>query len=188
MRDNIFLFHDIVTPQECDYIIQNFGTDLDKSATLGEEIPGYRTANVNWIRDTNNELIYNYETCLEKLTLVPRSHYENPHVIKYDIGGEYKRHHDFFHPNTDYYVDCMRQAGQRTHTVILYLNDDFTGGQTFFEEQDVMVTPQKGSMVMWTNIDINRNPLYNTIHAGLPVISGTKYIMVVWIREFPFRK
>jgi prolyl 4-hydroxylase len=48
------------------------------------------------------------------------------------------------------------------------------------------VTPLKGKLVVWDNLNPNGSLDYTSIHAGLPVISGIKYIAVIWIRENKF--
>jgi hypothetical protein len=40
--------------------------------------------------------------------------------------------------------------------------------------------------VVWDNLNPNGSLDYTSIHAGLPVISGIKYIAVIWIRENKF--
>lgn len=185
---NITILKNQISNHVCNYIIKKYSTDLIESDTLGEKIPEYRTANVNWIYDPDSDpIISKYETLIENIINIPRKYFELPHIVKYNPNGQYKNHHDFFHKNTDYYSNCMKEGGQRTKTIILYLNDDFTGGETNFPEKNITVKPETGAICIWNNIDENNNPDHDSIHAGLPVISGTKYIMVIWVREGPFR-
>jgi len=111
---------------------------------------------------------------------------ELPNFIRYQVGGQYKLHHDFFHPNTDYYEECVRRGGQRKKTALIYLNENFKGGETDFPKLNTRVTPKTGKLVVWDNLDDQGNPLKDSLHAGLPVTEGTKYIVVIWIRERSF--
>jgi prolyl 4-hydroxylase len=49
-----------------------------------------------------------------------------------------------------------------------------------------MVTPKKGRALAWKNLKDDGSPDYESLHAGLPVLAGTKWIAVVWIRENKF--
>ena len=111
---------------------------------------------------------------------------ESIHVVKYSVGEEYKDHHDFFHPGEEYYEDEVNRGGQRLKTALVYLNDDFEGGETNFPNLNIKVDPKKGKLVLWDNIKDDGSLDYDSLHAGLPVKSGYKYIAVIWIRENEF--
>lgn len=179
-------YYNMISAADCDAIINEHGGDLAASTTLGQYIEGYRTAENKWIYDEHDNLINSFIYKVSELTKKPIENQEKPTLIKYEIGGEYKNHHDYFHPGTDYYDSCMAQGGQRTHSAILYLNDDFTGGETHFPTLDITVKPKKGSIVIWNNMDNGRiDP--DSFHAGLPVIEGRKWILILWIRERKFQ-
>jgi hypothetical protein len=50
----------------------------------------------------------------------------------------------------------------------------------------IKVNPVKSKVVIWDNLNEDGTLDYESIHAGLPVISGTKYIATIWIRENKF--
>jgi prolyl 4-hydroxylase len=108
---------------------------------------------------------------------------EQLHFVHYAVGGEYKVHHDFFHPGTDYYKDSIGRWGQRKKTALIYLNDNFKGGETEFPEVKRTIIPKKNKLVIWDNLKENGELDYASLHAGLPVIEGIKQIVVLWIRE-----
>lgn len=62
-----------------------------------------------------------------------------------------------------------RSSCKRYLAFLFYLNDGFTGGETVFYP-DTTINPIKGSVVVFP-------PTWQYPHAGLPVESGTKYIM-----------
>lgn len=62
-----------------------------------------------------------------------------------------------------------RSSAKRYLAFLFYLNDDFEGGQTIFYPGNV-VEPVKGSVVVFP-------PMWMFPHRGMPVITGTKYIM-----------
>ena len=81
--------------------------------------------------------------------------------------------------------DFIGKSGNRTHSFLIYLNDDFKGGETKFIKQDRIVTPETGKGLLWTNT-IDGELLKDSEHAGLPVTEGYKYILIIWVRENKF--
>lgn len=53
-------------------------------------------------------------------------------------------------------------------TFMIYLNDDFTGGQTAFYEFDVDVAPRLGMALVFQ---------HRLLHEGCTVRSGVKYVL-----------
>jgi len=105
---------------------------------------------------------------------------------RYAVGQEFKAHTDYFEPNgADYPVYCS-VAGNRTWTVMIYLNDVQAGGATRFTAIDKMVQPERGKLLAWNNRlpDGAVNP--STIHHGMKVRAGVKYIVTKWFRERPW--
>lgn len=171
--------------EECDALINEAKSHFFRTTTLGKEIDGYRVADGAWLSNSL-EIVKTLKERISNETNLPIMNMEGTHIVKYEVGGEYKVHHDFFHPNESYYDNEMRRGGQRVKTALVYLNDEFTGGETEFPKLSIKVSPKKGKIVIWDNTNLDNTPDYDTLHAGLPVISGTKYIAVVWIRESKF--
>ncbi|MCG7349340.1 prolyl hydroxylase family protein [Sphingomonas sp. ACRSK] len=105
---------------------------------------------------------------------------------RYAVGQEFKAHTDYFEPSG---VDFQRYcgvAGNRTWTVMLYLNEPEAGGATRFKAIDKIVQPETGKLLAWNNKrpDGTCNP--STIHHGMKVRAGTKYVLTKWFRERPW--
>ena len=105
---------------------------------------------------------------------------ENLQGQLYEVGQYFKPHHDFF-SGAGYNTHCLN-TGNRTHTLMVYLNDDFEGGGTNFRKLNTTVEPKTGKAVIWENI-INGETQDNTLHEGMPVLKGKKYIITSWWRE-----
>lgn len=175
------------TEQECKELIELAQPQFHKTTTLGKPVDGYRVADGAWLTPTH-DIVCKFRCAVSDLTGIPEENMEGTHIVKYEVGGEYKVHHDFFHPNEGYYDrEVTQRGGQRIKTALLYLNDGFLGGSTHFPKKERMVTPQTGKLVVWTNMNEDGTPDYTSLHAGLPVEEGTKYIAVIWIRENKFR-
>ncbi len=105
---------------------------------------------------------------------------------RYEVGQEFKPHTDYFEPNgTDYATYCS-VAGQRSWTFMIYLNDVDAGGATRFKWIDKMVQPECGKLLAWNNRhpDGTVNPA--SLHHGMKVRAGTKYVITRWYREKPW--
>ncbi|OON69464.1 prolyl hydroxylase family protein [Hymenobacter sp. CRA2] len=83
--------------------------------------------------------------------------YEQFRFYRYDVGERFNKH-----------KDGSVQAGEATSrwTFLLYLNDDFRGGATEFE--DLTVTPQRGAALCFR---------HELRHKGCPVLEGRKYVL-----------
>ena len=69
---------------------------------------------------------------------------------------------------------------------MVYLNDVGAGGGTRFKNISRTIAPEQGKLLCWNNrhADGSCNP--NTLHHGMKVRRGTKYIITKWYRERPW--
>ena len=98
----------------------------------------------------------------------------------YEEGQYFKPHNDFFHGHA-YDMHCL-SSGNRTHTLMVYLNDDFDGGETNFPNLKQSVKPVKGKAIWWNYLKDGKT-LKEYLHEGTPVTKGKKYIITSWWRE-----
>ncbi len=103
---------------------------------------------------------------------------------RYAAGQEFKPHTDTFNPGgADFFKHCAFQ-GQRTWTAMLYLNLPEDGGATRFKTIGKTIQPELGKLVTWNNLNADGHPNNATLHQGMKVRRGTKYIITKWFREF----
>ncbi len=103
----------------------------------------------------------------------------------YAPGQEFKPHTDTFNPGSaDYYAYCA-EPGQRTWTAMLYLNVPEAGGATRFKAIDKSIQPETGKLLAWNNLLPDGSPNPATLHQGMKVRRGAKYIVTKWFRQFP---
>ncbi len=103
---------------------------------------------------------------------------------RYAPGQEFKPHTDSFNPGgVDFFVHCADQ-GQRTWTAMLYLNQPEDGGATRFKTIGKTIQPETGKLVAWNNLTADGVSNNATLHQGMKVRRGTKYIITKWFREF----
>ncbi len=108
----------------------------------------------------------------------PTEHAEPLGVLRYGPGQEYRPHYD-------YYNDDQHEA-QRTTTVFVYLNQVSEGGGTEFPRLGLVVEPERGKAVKFLNCDAAGKPNPETLHAGLPVVRGEKWLATLWFWDRPF--
>ncbi|WP_294263580.1 2OG-Fe(II) oxygenase [uncultured Sphingomonas sp.] len=105
---------------------------------------------------------------------------------RYAVGQEFKAHTDYFEPRGADFTKFCSVAGNRTWTVMLYLNEPAAGGATRFKVVDKLVQPETGKLLAWNNLRPDGTPNPATLHHGMKVRSGTKYVITKWFRERPW--
>ncbi|MEM7700709.1 MAG: 2OG-Fe(II) oxygenase [Pseudomonadota bacterium] len=102
---------------------------------------------------------------------------------RYAVGQEFKAHTDYFTPGGPDWEQYCAVSGQRTWTFMIYLNQVESGGATRFKAIGKTFQPELGKLLCWNNRrpDGRENP--NTLHHGMKVRKGTKYVITKWYRE-----
>ncbi len=70
------------------------------------------------------------------------------------------------------HIDDRRE--ETRYAAIVYLNDDFAGGQTFFENADFQGQPQTGRLIAFPGRDLR--------HGVRRITSGTRYTLALWFK------
>ena len=96
-------------------------------------------------------------------------------ILRYGAGQQYKPH-----------LDAIRGlSNQRILTVLVYLNDDYEGGETAFTETGGAVKGHAGDAFIFCNVTPDGAPDPTSQHCGAPVASGVKLLASRWIRMRP---
>ena len=104
---------------------------------------------------------------------------------RYAPGQEFRAHTDTFNPGGyDFYVHTSH-GGQRTWTAMIYLNEPEEGGATRFKTIGKTIRPEQGKLLAWNNLLADGSPNPATLHQGMKVRRGAKYIITKWYRERP---
>lgn len=94
-------------------------------------------------------------------------------VFRYRPGQQYGFHSDAI----------AGLENQRSITALIWLNEDYAGGDTAFPSLGLTVKGATGDALLFSNVDEAGVPHPGSSHAGLPVLSGTKYLASRWIRK-----
>ncbi len=106
-------------------------------------------------------------------------------VLRYAPGEQYRPHRDYVPPGS---IERDRpQAGNRARTICVYLNAVEAGGETEFPVAALRVAPVPGRAVVFDNLHPNGQPDPDSLHAGLPVQRGEKWLATLWLRQRPYR-
>jgi prolyl 4-hydroxylase len=114
---------------------------------------------------------------------VPFDALEPAEILHYSVGETYKPHVDFFHASLPNFAEEMRQKGQRIKTCLVYLNDDFEGGETEFPRIGFKFRGRIGEAFVFENVQPNGVGDMNTMHTGLPPRQGEKWLLSQWMRS-----
>ena len=120
--------------------------DIDNKHELHSEILETLVSGIN-----------EYSQTYKGLTITNGEHLR---VGRYGVGGHYNVHSD---------------AGKndRVLSAVLFLNDDYQGGELHFPNQDISIKPEAGMLVLFPS-----NFLF--IHGSKPITEGRKYIIISW--------
>jgi prolyl 4-hydroxylase len=167
LKKNIYLVDDFWSPKRCDEFIV-------KTEALGYEPATIQTENgprlVDRIRN-NNRVIYKDINLANELWLTLKEYAlmeigesvaiglnELFRFYKYQTGQRLRKHRD------QSYIRNSMEASY--FTFMIYLNDDFTGGATTFD--DLVIAPKKGTALIF----------YHYLeHEGSEVLEGIKYVL-----------
>jgi len=97
--------------------------------------------------------------------------FERPQLLRYDVGGRYNPHADSEGWSTE--KQAWIRSATRDFSAILYLNEEFQGGDLVFVQQKYVVKPRAGTLVFFPSD-------HRYIHAALPVTAGMRFALVTW--------
>jgi prolyl 4-hydroxylase len=113
----------------------------------------------------------------------PFENQEDTMILRYLPGEAYDDHYDFVDPRVPQFQRELEIQGQRIATVLIYLNEDYLGGETEFPELGWRYRGSQGDALAWRNVTAAGLPDTRTLHAGRPPASGEKWLLSKWIRD-----
>lgn len=178
---HVLFFPALLTPAECEFLHVVAEPSYEPSM-IGNDDPPYRRDPVRTSDGATMHLliedpaIHALNRRIAKAAGVPVDHGEPLHILRYRPGQEYKRHFDWSPGATN----------QRILTALVYLNEEYSGGETDFPRGGFRVRGRRGDCILFRNMGPDRQADPMSQHAGLPVTAGTKFLATRWIREQPW--
>ena len=176
----------LLTGEECDELVAlarpRLARALTVDATGNLQVDHRRTSAGMFFKLGELPLVAQLEQRIAGLLDIPVSHGEGLQILHYLPGQEYTPHYDWFDPEQPGFAAVTERGGQRIASVVMYLNTPEAGGGTAFPAAGLTVTALRGSAVYFAYESGDTSSL----HAGLPVLGGEKWIATKWLRERPY--
>ncbi|MFL9841026.1 2OG-Fe(II) oxygenase [Sphingomonas sp. ST-64] len=166
--------------EECDYLTAHSAAELrpalvvDPATGEGKPDPVRRSDAMSILALDEDLVIHNLNRRIAAATGTSTRQGEPLNILRYAPGQEFRRHHDAY--------AGVPGASQRILTALIWLNDDYSGGETVFTELGLRVAGRKGDALVFRNtLDDGRRDERGW-HAGAPVERGEKWLASRWIR------
>lgn len=184
----VALMDNLLTAQECDALVELARVKLKRStiidpATGREAVIQDRSSSGTFFNINETAFIATLDRRIAEVMHCPVENGEGIQILHYTLGGEYKPHFDYFPPADPGSQVHLTKGGQRVSTLVMYLNDVAAGGETVFPNLHLSVVPQKGSAVYFEYCNSLGQVDPQTLHGGLPVTAGEKWIATKWMRQ-----
>lgn len=183
------IYENFITKDEAEYIIgkskEKFAPSMiaEKDNNLNENIRKSETA---WI-EKNDPIAKRIIMRLCNMLDEPFENTEDLQIVRYKDNGYYRQHHDSCCELSKTCIDFNKIGGHRKITMVIYLNDNFENGGTHFPTLGKTYKPPKYSGILFYSLGKDSRKCHpKSLHAGLPITSGEKYIANIWIREYPY--
>lgn len=187
----VAVFRRFLTPSVCDWIRGRASGRLEGTAVSGADGGGdrameIRTASGAGFALLDTDVVMALVRARISATLdTPVRRFEPVNVLHYEPGQQYRPHFDFFNTAVPHFARIVAAQGQRNATFLIYLNDDYEGGETEFPELGIRFKARVGDALHFVSAGPDGVGDPRTLHAGLPPASGTKWLLSQWIRNRP---
>lgn len=180
--DTLCVIEEVLDPRTCDELIRisETGAKFRPSAIRATETTDDESEKVDRVRRSSDSIVIDFgafafiDAVYEKITRLigcEISQLEPMQVVRYGPGDRFQPHHDA--------DDTLR----RRKTVLVYLNDRFDGGYTYFPMIETAIQPLTGAALIFDNIDLAGELIPESLHESTPIQSGVKYVCNVWVHD-----
>lgn len=134
--------------------------DIKSNASIINSVRDVSIKNLKSHRDFIDKIVNNYleDYCNENNIDIKSLELDSYGLLKYDPG-------QFFGEHTDAGMDLPR-----TVSMVIYLNDDYTGGELHFTNFNTTLRFNTNTLILFPSDS-------EYCHAAQPVISGRKYVL-----------
>ncbi|MFL6758739.1 prolyl hydroxylase family protein [Sphingomonas sp.] len=181
----LFIVRGFLDPEACAAMIERIDTRRRPSEISDDAgIANFRTSETCDL-DSNDPLVGEVERRISALLGLPLDNGEPLQGQRYAPGQEFRPHTDTFNPGGYDFLLHTQRGGQRSWTAMIYLNEPEEGGATRFKTIGKTVQAEAGKLLAWNNLLPGGAPNPATLHQGMKVRRGTKYVLTKWFRERP---
>ncbi len=180
----------LLSRDECEFLISRGAPYLQPAQVAG--VGG--AAIVSRIRNNDSMLfspadtdavVQSLDSLIARVLGRPAVNGERLAMLRYRSGQSYAPHCDWIDPRVPGKAEQVAVHGQRVATLLVYLNEGYSAGETRFVELDWSFKGGRGDALLWSNVkpDGSIEPL--TLHEGRPPSSGEKWLLSKWMRDRP---
>ncbi|PPD98093.1 hypothetical protein GOBAR_DD04883 [Gossypium barbadense] len=224
--DRAFIYKGFLSSDECDHLITLAKDKLEKSMVADNESgksveSEVRTSSGMFLQKAQtfwrgqffakDEVVADIEARIAAWTFLPVENGESIQILHYEHGQKYEPHFDYFHDKAN-----QQLGGHRIATVLMYLSDVESGGETVFPNAEVSiclwnpvfclddflrcrmkvgrpvpkmddaVKPRKGDALLFFSLHPDATTDTASLHGSCPVIKGEKWSATKWIHVRSF--
>lgn len=178
-----FELKNILTEKECNELINYcYDEKTDNGQTVGIYVNKTNNS-VCWIPKTDVR-VKNIVQKMATMFKIPFENAENVRITRYFPNQSFNDRFDSCCDDTLKCREFMNRGGPRRISMIIYLTDDYTGGETYFQNIGLKFKPKKGDAVVFYPMDPKTNKCHPALsYSGLPIDYGVKWIINIWFRE-----
>ncbi|HYL87465.1 MAG TPA: 2OG-Fe(II) oxygenase [Burkholderiales bacterium] len=107
---------------------------------------------------------------------------ETSQVLHYSAGELFAPHYDFLDIRQPGLARQVTEHGQRVLTLLIYLNEGYEDGETYFPKLQRGFKGRKGDALVFWNVTPDGAPDPLTLHMGSAPTRGEKWLFSQWIR------
>lgn len=146
------------------------GYSDSQKANLDYRVTNWIALPPELITNTTNAIGTLYMNQLIDTYRQPIKNIEPPQFLYYNVGGKYDVHND----SEDWVNGRLTRVCERDVTILVYLNDDYEGGELEFPDWGCTFKPKAGTLIAF--------PSYiEFTHRVHPVTKGERFNLVSWI-------
>jgi len=157
----IQLYDRFLTPDECNSLMDFYENNKNKSISFGVENEGLQPRRPLDIIENTAEFNFLQNKLNQKSLYANNSELDYVQIVKWPIGSKQFPHYDEAWEHT-------------TLASIIYLNDNFSGGETYFID-GIIFTPRQGRLLLFDGKYFE--------HGVNDVSTNERYVVAAWYKK-----
>lgn len=179
----------LISPESCQSLINLACGQLTPATVVGQsglEVSEIRVSDLAWFNHDHNEVVQSVCKQIAEIVEQPIHYAETLQVAHYGVGGKFEAHLDCYDLTQEAYKAFLERSGQRLYTALFYLNDVVSGGETYFPNLNIEVSPTTGTLLVFENcLPGTSIPNPQSLHGSKTLQNGEKWIGTLWFCERP---
>jgi prolyl 4-hydroxylase len=188
-RPRLRVFRGFADPAECAWVVARLRHKLAPAMVWDEtsgasKVDPARSGSAVELRLTEMDVVTAIlRARIAAATGLPEPIFEIPQLMHYSVAQEFRPHLDCLDPGQPGHAADLARRGQRIGTFLIWLNEDFEGGETEFPKAGLRYRGRTGDALFFANVTPDGRPDPLTLHAGRPPVAGEKWLFSQWIRD-----